>query len=203
MLGYISSRENNNPNWPDIQFFISHKSDPVANLSAIENIRPDLNSIAIYLNRPQSSRGFIKLLSTDPTDNLYIQPNYATYRQDIDRLVQGIEFIVDLYENSNAYAGLNARLNDANFPAACKALPYRSQEYWSCVVMSLGTSGHHFVGTCSMNYAIDSKLKVFHTQGLRVADSSIMPTLPNGNTNAPAIMIGERASDFILRQWGN
>ena len=61
---------------------------------------------------------------------------------------------------------------------------------------------HHQVGTCKMGTdaaaVVDPRLRVHGIEGLRVADASIMPMVTTGNTNAPSIMIGERAAEFLL-----
>jgi choline dehydrogenase len=70
-------------------------------------------------------------------------------------------------------------------------------------VRSTAITYHHQVGTCKMGVdtgaVVDPELRVYGVEGLRVADASIMPAVPSGNTNAPSIMIGERVSDFVLK----
>jgi len=72
-------------------------------------------------------------------------------------------------------------------------------------ICSAGWEFWHPVGTCKMGQdrlaAVDPELKVYEVQGLRVADASIMPSITSGNTDAPTIMIGEKAAEMVKRSW--
>jgi choline dehydrogenase len=78
---------------------------------------------------------------------------------------------------------------------------YESLLQWA---RNSSTTIYHPTGTCKMGNdkmaVVDAQLKVHGIKGLRVADASIMPTITSGNTNAPAIMIGEKAADMILKE---
>ena len=89
----------------------------------------------------------------------------------------------------------------------CEHLKFGSDKYWECAVMHDTNPENHQAGSCKMGpksdpmAVVDNKLKVWGLKNVRVADTSIMPELITGNTNAPTIMIGERAADFIKTEW--
>jgi choline dehydrogenase-like flavoprotein len=84
-------------------------------------------------------------------------------------------------------------------------LPRYSDAYFECVARAVPNQVYHDVGTCRMgpagapNVVVDPELRVHGVWNLRVADASIMPEIVSGNTNAPTIMIGEKAADMIKR----
>jgi len=141
-----------------------------------------------------SSRGEITLCSADPKAPPRIQPNYLATQFDIDTMIAGIRLTREVI-NQNAFAPYRgaevapgpAKLNDAELT-----------EWLRATAMTT----FHPVGSCKMGTdplaVVDPALKVHGIAGLRVADASIMPVISSGNTNAPAIMIGERCAEFIL-----
>ncbi|KAK3857684.1 hypothetical protein Pcinc_036079 [Petrolisthes cinctipes] len=89
----------------------------------------------------------------------------------------------------------------------CDKIPYNSDAYWACFARSFASTNYHPVGTCKMGpntdpkAVVDHTLRVYGVSGLRVVDASIMPLVTTGNTNAPTIMIGEKAAHMIKRAW--
>ena len=177
---------------PDIQFHIQPFS---ADKMTEGSHKFSAFTTSVLQLRPEST-GHLELVSNSPDDYPAIHPNYLATQTDCETIVSGIKI---------------AR-------AICGAEPVKSlitEEYspgrdvdpdddeailqWA---RNTATTIYHPTGTCKMGQdkmaVVDEKLKVRGISGLRVADASIMPVITSGNTNAPAIMIGEKASDLVL-----
>ena len=106
-----------------------------------------------------------------------------------------------IIETGASGLGLPTVLDHAGMSRA--ALPTRDDE-WDRFLMDNAGVGYHPVGTCKMGVSedavVDPELRVKGVRGLRVADASVMPTLVTANTNAPAMMIGEKAADLIRNE---
>jgi len=145
--------------------------------------------------RPKS-RGTIRLKSADPADKPAIQANYLSDADgyDLRMLVEGVKVSRDIFAASpfDAYRG------DEIHPGA----GVRSEADVVAYIRRKAETVYHPVGTCRMgadaDAVVDAELRVRGVAALRVVDASVMPCLPGGNTNAPTIMIAERAADFIL-----
>jgi choline dehydrogenase len=146
--------------------------------------------------RPQS-RGTVKLRSANPQDPALFNANSLSVPADLETLVRGVELAIRIAEQP-ALKSITVR----------RALPKpgieKDKEALRDYVRSVAKTVFHPAGTARMGRADDKMavvtedLKVRGISGLRVADASVMPTLVSGNTNAPCIMIGERAARFIL-----
>ena len=152
--------------------------------------------VIVYANvaKPRS-RGEIRLRSAQPQDKPVIDHRLLGDPGDVAALISGLKQVDDIF-NAPAFARhLRGRLNPEVKP--------QSDAQWEQRIRSTAGIGYHPVGTCRMggdlNSVVDPQLKVRGVTGLRVADASIMPVMPAANTNAPAIMVGEKAADMILQ----
>lgn len=163
-------------------------------------ISKTLVTIAPILLHPES-RGTIRLKSNNPLDQPRIDPAYLTNKQDIKVLISGLRFVEKLV-NTEAMQSIGAKIVDKKFPG-CELLEFKSDDYWECYIRHLTMTVYHPVGTCKMGLkndpttVVDFSLKVHNTNKLRIADTSIFPYLPSGNTNAVAAMVGEQVVDQI------
>ena len=121
-------------------------------------------------------------------------------------LFTGVKRAVELVETTPSFKKYNARFTNETLPG-CENVTFRSDEYWECYIRQISVTLHHIVGTAAMgargsnNAVVDPDFQVIGTKRLRVVDSSVIPLVPIGNTNAPAVMLGERAADIIKRIW--
>ncbi len=150
-------------------------------------------SLHVTLARPRS-RGEVRLAAPDPRVPLAIDPRYFSHPDDMPTLVAGVQRAMGIMAAPALapFRGPMLRAVDAADPADIEREIRRS-----------GDTEYHPVGTCRMGpdpaagAVVDASLRVHGVQGLRVADASVMPALTTGNTNAPTIMIGEKASDLV------
>ncbi|NPC98888.1 GMC family oxidoreductase [Nocardioides sp. zg-DK7169] len=139
------------------------------------------------------SRGTLRLASADPTAAPLIDPNYLADRRDLDTLVEGSEMVREILGSAAFGGSIKSEIHPG---AGVRGPDLRSQ------ILNRATSVYHGVGTARMGTderaVVTPDLKVRGIEGLRVADASIMPSITGGNTNAPAIMIGERGAALVL-----
>lgn len=142
--------------------------------------------------RPKS-RGQITLNSADPDDVMNIDPNVLSDQYDVDTLVMSIKQMRKIASQS----ALDEWRGREIYPGP----DVQSDEDLADYARSAVLSYHHQNGTCKMGVddlaVVDPRLRVRGVEGLRVADASIFPFVMAGNTNAPAIMVGEKAADMI------
>ncbi|RBY88246.1 choline dehydrogenase [Blastococcus sp. TBT05-19] len=158
-------------------------------------IDPDAEAFtaAVVLVRVHS-RGSVRLRSADPTWAPAIDAGYLTDERDLDALVSGVEQARQI--------GTAAPLSDVLADEWSPGSATQGREALRAKVRDTLESLYHPVSSCRMGTddqaVVDPQMRVHGIEGLRVVDASVMPTLVRGNTNAPTIMLAERAADLVL-----
>ncbi|MEI6895182.1 MAG: choline dehydrogenase [Colwellia sp.] len=189
--GFIKSSDK--VNTPDLQLQFS----PIAMDDHGRRVSLMFNygfSIHVCLLRPQS-RGSISLRSKDPNDAPLIDLNMLATENDLACMVAGVRKVREII-NAPEFQDI---VTDEILPGSDVTSDEQIEEY----LREKANHVYHPVGTCKMGNddmaVVDDELRVHGVKNLRVVDASIMPTLISGNTNAPTIMIAEKAADLILK----
>lgn len=175
---------------PDIQLLFSPASYDMAKFGTLEN-KPGATT-AVSIARPES-RGTIMATSPFASERPVIRPNYLDSASDIAVALAGVHHVRRVYD---APAMAKYVVNETTPGRAL-----RSDDELVDFIRDNGITLYHPVGTCKMGTdpmaVVDPRLRVHGIDGLRVVDASIMPAVTTGNTNAPTIMIAEKASAMI------
>ncbi len=149
-------------------------------------------SCHVCLLRP-ASRGSVTLASSDPLAAPVIDPNFLAEPDDMDRMARGFKLVRKIL----AQPALASQGGQESAASASAQTDAQIEQF----IRNHADTIYHPVGTCRMGNGpldvVDAQLRVHGVQGLRVVDASIMPRIVGGNTNAPTIMIAEKAADMV------
>ncbi|HEX4508038.1 MAG TPA: GMC family oxidoreductase N-terminal domain-containing protein [Alphaproteobacteria bacterium] len=179
---------------PDLQFTFTPASYKAGGIAGMLDSFPGMTCGA-WQQRPESL-GYVRLRSADPFEHPEIQPNYLAHENDRRVLLAGIKLARRLMTTPE----LTPFYDREELPGA-DAQTDDELMHWA---RQQGSTVFHLIGACRMGpdsdptSVVDDQLRVRGIDGLRVADSSIMPSMPSANTNASTLMIAEKAADMIL-----
>jgi len=179
---------------PDLQFTFTPASYKAGGIAGMLDDFPGMTCGA-WQQRPEST-GHVRIRSADPFELPEIQPNYLAAENDRRVLLAGIKLArrmlttpeLEEFYDREELPGAQAQTDD-------ELMAWAQQQ---------GSTVFHLIGACRMGpdsdptAVVDDRLRVRGIDGLRVADSSIMPSMPSANTNASTMMIAEKAADMIL-----
>lgn len=179
---------------PDIQMHLGLGTGIEAGVKAMPNGGVTLNACHL---RPRS-RGTVRLHSDNPSDMPLIDPNYLSDPYDREMSIRGLKLV----QNILAQDALKPYIMAERLPGP----DVRTDDDYFNFICAHSKTSHHCAGTCRMgsdaDAVLDPRLRFNGIDGLRVADASVMPTVNSSNTNAPSIMIGEKAADMIKQDQG-
>lgn len=176
---------------PDLQFHFLAGAGAEAGVPSVPKGSSGI-TLNSYTLRPKS-RGTVTLRSSDPRDAPVVDPNFLAEPEDLRISAEGVKISREIFSQHS----LGKYIREIRFPDT----NVRSQADYEAYARQYGRTSYHPTCTCKMGSdemaVVDPQLRVHGLDGLRICDSSVMPSLVGSNTNAPTIMIAERASDLI------
>ena len=177
-------------------YFFSITFTPASYKQGVQSELDDFPGVTVapWQQRPEST-GFVKIESSDPFAAPIIQPNYLSHETDQRVIVEGLRLARRLLRTEPLKPYLVSEEQPGDELHTDEDLLQFAKER--------GTTVFHLMGTCKMGPStdptavVDDQLQVHGLESLRVVDASVMPTMPSANTNAPTLMIAEKAADMI------
>lgn len=176
---------------PDLQFHFLAGAGAEA---GVPSVPPGSSGITLnsYTLRPRA-RGTVRLRSADPAALPIVDPNFLGHPDDLKTSVEGVKISREIFSQSS----LQKHIRKIRFPDD----EVKTQQDFEAYARQYGRTSYHPTGACKMGTdamsVVDPQLRVHGLDGIRICDSSVMPSLVGSNTNAPTIMIGEKASDLV------
>jgi choline dehydrogenase-like flavoprotein len=176
---------------PDLQFHFLAGAGAEAGVPGVTKGASGV-TLNSYTLRPKA-RGSVTLRSADPRDNPVVDPNFLGHPDDLRISVEGVKISREIFSQPS----LRKYIKAIRFPDDT----VRSQADLEAYARQYGRTSYHPVSTCRIGQdemaVVDPQLRVRGIDALRICDSSVMPSLIGSNTNAPSIMIAEKAADMI------
>ncbi len=176
---------------PDLQFHFLAGAGAEAGVPSVPKGSSGI-TLNSYTVRPKS-RGTVRLRSSDPADLPIVDPNFLAEPDDLKTSVEGVKISREIFEQP----ALQKHIRAIRYPDDS----VKTQKEFEDYARQYGRTSYHPTCTCKMGTdemsVVDPQLRVHGLDGIRICDSSVMPSLIGSNTNAPTIMIAEKASDMI------